>query len=83
MTKFGLLIDLVNIALKLIVGFGLLRMAMKYKESVGIADGMDYPGNAVDDVNQFHGKRERIYPQPNMNSDIKQMRDDEEYSEQY
>lgn len=80
MTKFGLFIDLINIAIKLVVGFGLWRMAMMNKENYGGAYGIEFQGGAGDGMEGYTEKKGRIFPQP-QGTDMKQMRD-EESSEQ-
>lgn len=82
MSKIGLLFNLAGIAIKLIEGFGLLRMSKERKNANnGPQYEMDYAGG--DDYGQNFEKKGRIFPQPNLNTaDKKQLRAEEESSEQ-
>ena len=87
MLKFGLLLVLANIFLKLFIGIGLWKMAMEFK-SGGIKSSVQYEEeqirkgdpNILIGQNDFNGREGGIFPSTGPNDNLKQ---NEEGVEEY
>ena len=84
MQKWGLLLVLANIFLKLFIGIGLWKMAMEYKNN-GIKSSLKYEeeqigegdSNILRGQNDLNDKQERIFPNSGNNNKFQLRQEDE------